>query len=77
MKFLNWKESDGATLLCWEDPDLRRVPRRYPDGKQFIVPEEAIALFKAKGIMFRVDTLLDQADLSSERRTDLRYECGL
>jgi len=77
MKFPNWKESDRATLLCWEDPDLRGVPRRYPDGKQFIVPEEAVALFKAKGIRFKVDTLLDQADLSPERRTELRREYGL
>ena len=57
LKFKSVKEIDRAIDLCWLDPELFGLPREYADGKTMIVPEEAISIFKDRGLKFKASEL--------------------
>lgn len=77
LQFRSITELEKAIDLCWKDPDLKGVPRDTPDGRSLIVPQEAVDYFKAKGLRFRISTLLNPDDLSSKQLAALRRQHGM
>lgn len=78
LKCRSRKDLELAVHLCWNDEELRGVPRDWvPDRLSLVVPAEAVPLFKAKGVRFTVSTLIDPAELTPERRAELRRRNGI
>lgn len=48
------------------------MPRDYADGLTMIVPEEAIALLRARGFKFKSSRLLSSSDLTPEEYAELK-----
>lgn len=66
--FSSKDERNRAVDLCWYDPDLEGVPRDIVDGLTMIVPEEAVEIFRKKGIAFEVFRFVSSWDLSLQAR---------
>jgi hypothetical protein len=79
MKFSSAEGINRAIELCWEDPDLKGVPRKSPDGITLIVPEEAVELFKAKDekLEFEVSKVLSRKDIPPQRLAEMRRRHGM
>ena len=54
VRFASIAELDRAIALCWKAPELKGVPRYTTDGRSLIVPREAVPLFKAHKLEFRL-----------------------
>jgi len=77
LKFKSVKEFDRAIGLIWNDPDLIGVPNETPDGISLIVPEEAVSIFKAKGLQFKVSSVLSPSDLPPKKLAEMRRKYGM
>ena len=62
--FLSRDERNKAVDLCWYDPDLKGVPRGIGNGLTMIIPEEAVEVFREKGLVFEVFRVIGSGDLS-------------
>jgi hypothetical protein len=77
LKFRSVKEFERAIKLCWDDPDLKGLPRGSPDGITLIVPEEAVEYFRARGLKFEVSRVLSSEDLPPEKLAEMRRKYGM
>jgi hypothetical protein len=79
LKFSSVDAINRAVELCWEDPDLKGVPWKSPDGITMIVPEEAVELFRAKDekLEFEVGKVLSRKDIPPQRLAEMRRRHGM
>jgi hypothetical protein len=77
LKFPSTEEIDCAISLCWNDPDLKDMPRAYAGNLTMVVPENSVELFRAKGLNFEVLRVLSQSDLLPERYESLKRKYGM
>lgn len=57
LEFCSRKEFERTIRLCWKDPDLDGLPRDSLDGEMLLVPKEAVALLRSKGLSFKAHKL--------------------
>ena len=77
LKFLAEAELDKALDLFWKDDELYGLPRDYADGRTIVVPTEAVALLRRKGLQFQEINVVSSGDLSPERERQLRKVHGM
>ena len=77
LKFPTDAELDKALELFWKDDELYGLPRDYADGQTVVVPAEAVALLRQKGLQFQEINVVSSGDLPPDRERQLRKVHGM
>jgi hypothetical protein len=72
LKFPSESEINRAIDVCFRDTDFDGMPFDFADGLTMVVPEEAVALFRARGFQFKISRLLSPSDLTPEEYSELK-----
>ena len=73
LTFASVDDVDRAIYCCWNDPELKCMPRYTPDGMTMFVPLEAVPYFqKKKDLEFCVNPLVNPDRTPAEDRWEAR-----
>jgi hypothetical protein len=76
LRFRTEEECDAAIDLCWNDMELRGVPRSHVGNNTMIVPAAAVTYFKARGLRFTIEGVVSARDLPAKEVQRLRRAQG-
>jgi hypothetical protein len=76
LRFRTEEECDAAIDLCWNDAELRGVPRSHVGNNTMIVPAAAVPYFKARHLRFTVESVVSTRELPAKEVQRLRRAQG-